>query len=61
MIQIKRNLIFSIEYTFIKYCIDKNIALKEKDTNRAFSELERILRNRQGKRFMPTIFKRWFT
>ena len=34
---------------FFKYVSDNNIDLKEKDTNRAFSELQRILIYREGK------------
>ena len=34
---------------FFKYVSDNNIALKEKDTNRVFSELQRILIYRKGK------------
>ena len=34
---------------FFKYISDKNIDLKEKDTNRSFSELQRILIYRKGK------------
>ena len=34
---------------FFKYVSDNNIDLKEKDTNRAFSELQRILIYRKGK------------
>ena len=34
---------------FFKYVLDNNICLKEKDSNRAFSELQRILIYRQGK------------
>ena len=36
---------------FFKYVSDNNIDLKEKDTNRAFSELQRILIYREGKGF----------
>ncbi|MBP1838770.1 GmrSD restriction endonuclease domain-containing protein [Formosa algae] len=34
---------------FFKYILEKNIDLKEKDTKRAFSELQRILIYREGK------------
>jgi len=36
---------------FFKYVSDNNIDLREKDTNRAFSELQRILIYREGKGF----------